>query len=84
MDPEWLENEICSRKRLWSVLQLLGSAGMVVILLTHFCEALQLFPWMHWGEEHSIGHYLDLSGAVVAITLFPLGYLLRALAIPHS
>jgi hypothetical protein len=33
------------RKRLWSVLQLLGSAGMLVILLTHFCEPLQLFPW---------------------------------------
>jgi hypothetical protein len=51
MDPEWLENEICSRKNDWSVLPLLGSAGMVVILLAHFGEALQLFPWMHWGED---------------------------------
>jgi hypothetical protein len=26
---------------------------------------------MRWGLEHSIGHYLDLSGAVLGLTLFP-------------
>lgn len=29
--------------------------------------------------EHSVGHYLDLWGAVLGLTLFPIGYLLHAL-----
>lgn len=67
------------QKRLSAFLQLAGAAGVVVVVLTHVCEALQLFPAMGWGQEHSIGHYLDLGGAIVGITLFPSGYLLHAL-----
>ncbi len=48
-----------------SLLQLLGAACLLVVVLTHACEALRLFPWMHWGSEHSIGHYLDFCGAVL-------------------
>ncbi len=61
-----------------SLLQLLGSGCLVVVVLTHICEALHLFPWMHWGFEQSAGHYLDLGSAVLGLTLFPLGYLLQA------
>ncbi len=50
------------------------------LALTHVSEALHLFPWMHWGLEDSFGHYLDLSSAVLGLTLFPTGYLLDALA----
>lgn len=67
-------------RRVWSGLQLLGAAGMVAVVVTHLCEALKLFPWMRWGQAHSVGHYLDLSSAILGITLFPLGYLLHALA----
>jgi hypothetical protein len=67
-------------KTVWSFLQLLGSGCLVVVALTHVSEALLLFPWMHWGLEDSFGHYLDLSSAVLGITLFPIGYLLHALA----
>jgi hypothetical protein len=67
------------QKGLSAFLQLVGAAGIVVVLLTHVCEALQLFPAMSWGQEHSIGHYLDLGGAIAGITLFPSGYLLHAL-----
>ncbi len=35
---------------------------------------------MQWGHENSVGHYLDLSSAVLGLTLFPLGYLFQALA----
>jgi hypothetical protein len=55
------------------------SGFLVVVVLAHISEALHLFPWMHWGLEHSAGHYLDFSSAVLALTLFPLGYLLYAL-----
>ena len=62
-----------------SFLQLLGAGCLVIVVLTHVFEALHLFRWMHWGAEHSVGHYLDISSAVLGLTLFPTGYLLHAL-----
>lgn len=70
-------------KTVWSFLQLLGAGGLVIVASTHVCEALHLFPWMHWGLDASPGHYLDLSGALLGLTLFPIGYLLHALAKQH-
>ena len=67
-------------KTVGSVLQLLGAGCLMVVVLTHICEAAHLFPWMHWGLEHSVGHYLDVSSAILGLTLFPVGYLLYALA----
>ena len=66
-------------KTVCSFLQLLGAGCLVVVVLTHVSEALHLFPWMHWGLEHSAGHYLDLCSAVLGLTLFPVGYLFHAL-----
>jgi len=60
-------------------LQLFGAGCMLVVVSTHLFEALHLFPWMGWGDEHSVGHYLDLVSALLGLTLFPLGYLLHAL-----
>ena len=70
-------------RTVWNFLQLFGAGGLVIVAFTHVCEALHFFPWMHWGLEATPGHYLDLSGAVVGLTLFPLGYLVHALAKEH-
>jgi hypothetical protein len=51
----------------------------MVVVLTHVCEGLHLFPWMHWGLEQGIRHYLDFWSAVLGFTLFPVGYLFHAL-----
>jgi hypothetical protein len=57
---------LCFRARTPSAfLQLFGAGCLVVVVLTHVCEALDLFTWMRWGDEHSVGHYLDLVSAVV-------------------
>jgi hypothetical protein len=61
------------------LLQLIGASGLVLIVLTHVAEALHLFPFMGWGREHSFGHYLDLAGAGIGVTLFPIGYCFRFL-----
>lgn len=61
-----------------SLLQLVGAGCLTLVVLTHVAEALHLFPWMHWGMEHSVGHYLDLFSAIFGLMLFPLGYLLHA------
>ena len=72
---------LCFRaKTVWCFLQLLGAGCLVVVALTHISEAVHLFPWMHWGLENSPGHYLDLLSAALGLTLFPIGYLLHALA----
>lgn len=63
-----------------SLLQLIGSAGLMLVVLAHLAEGFDLIPWMRWGAEDSAGHYLDLGGAVFALTLFPIGYLAHALA----
>src|SRR6266851_10127151 len=69
-------------KTVWSFLQLFGAGCLVIVALTHLSETLQLFPWMHWGLEHSVGHYIDFWSALLGLTLFPLGYLLDALTRP--
>jgi hypothetical protein len=51
-------------KTLYGFMQLFGAGCMVMVVLTHVCEALNLFPSMHWGLEHSAGHYIDLAVAV--------------------
>lgn len=66
------------RKTVSSFLQLLGAGSLVVVVLTHICEAIHLFPWMHFGLEHSLGHYLDFGSAVLGLTFFPFGYLVHA------
>ena len=67
-----------------SLLQLLGAGGLVVVILAHVCEGVHLFPGMGWGLKHSAGHYLDLCAAIVALTLFPVGYLLHAFGKNHA
>ena len=59
-------------------LQLFGAACPLMVVLAHIFEVLHLFPWMRWGNEQSVGHYLDLSSALLGFTFFPLGYLLHA------
>src|SRR3989442_14485184 len=66
-------------KTVCSLLQLLGAGCLVVVVLSHVCEALHLFPWMHWGLEQGVGHYLDSWSAVLGLRLFPVGYLFHTL-----
>jgi hypothetical protein len=70
-----------TQRSVWVSLQLIGSGFLVIVVLTHICEALRAFDWMRWGMEDSIGHYLDLGSAVLGVTLFPTGYCLYALTI---
>jgi len=59
-----------------AVLLLLGSAGLIVVVLTHVAEALQIFPSMGWGLPDSAGHYLDLVSAFLGCALLALGLLM--------
>ena len=59
-------------------MQFVGASAIALVVLTHICESLHLFPAMGWGLEHSTGHYLDLISAALGFLLFPMGYLLQA------
>lgn len=71
-------------KTVASFLQLVGAGCLAVVVLAHICEALRLFPWMHWGLEHSVGHYLNLGSGVLWPHVVSLGYLFHALRMRHS
>lgn len=66
-------------KTVSSFLQLLGTGGLLMVVLAHVAEAFHLLSWMHWGLEQSVGHYVDFGSAVLGLTLFPVGYFLHAL-----
>ncbi|HJT01502.1 MAG TPA: hypothetical protein VJ756_20575 [Terriglobales bacterium] len=66
-----------------SRLQLLGAGSLLLVTLVHVCEGLHVLPWTGWELEHTAGHYVDLCGALLALTLFPTGYLLHAFARRH-
>jgi hypothetical protein len=44
----------------------LGIAFLIVVALTHLCEAVGLLPALEWGQPHSVGHYIDLGAALLA------------------
>lgn len=46
----------------------------MLVVLTHFVESLRWFLGVGWGQEHSVGHHIDLSAAILSLTLFPIGY----------
>jgi len=60
--------------------QLVGASCLMLVIAAHVCEALSLFPYMRWGQEHSLGHYLDFAGAILGGIMFPTGYLLEKLS----
>ena len=72
----WSALRAWRRPALATVVQLIGALGLTIVVAAHLCEGLRLLPRMGWGEPHSVGHYVDLSGAAVGIALLPLGYLL--------
>lgn len=57
-------------------LQAIGAIGLLVVIGAHLCEALGWLGSMGWGRPNTVGHYLDLAGAVLGVTLAPVGYLL--------
>lgn len=51
------------------VVQLFGSALLLVMFLTHVAEHFHLLVALRWGYPDSIGHYLDLISAVGGLGL---------------
>jgi hypothetical protein len=52
---------------------------LLLAVFAHAAESFRWLPSMRWGAEHSAGHYLDLAGAAIGLTLFPLGYFIHVI-----
>ena len=61
-----------------ALVQTLGAACLLVVVLTHLCEVLNLLPIMGWGAQASIGHYIDLASAILGVALVTVGALIHA------
>ena len=60
------------RRTLGTLLQLIGIPFLLIVALSHVCDAFGLVPSMGWGQPGSPGHYVDLMAAVVGtITVLP-------------
>lgn len=62
-----------------AILQLSGASLLLVMVLTHFAEALSVLPQMGWGRPNTPGHYLDLVSAVAGTVLVVAGISLRVI-----
>jgi hypothetical protein len=62
-----------------AILQLSGASLLVVMVLTHFAEALSVLPQMGWGRPNTPGHYVDLVSAVAGWVLVVAGISLRVI-----
>jgi formate hydrogenlyase subunit 3/multisubunit Na+/H+ antiporter MnhD subunit len=60
-------------------LLLLGAVCLIVVVLTHVSEALQVFAFMGWGQPDSAGHYVDFASAIVGCTLLVAGLVVAVL-----
>jgi hypothetical protein len=50
-------------KNIWSFLQVVGAGCLVIVALTHICEALGLFAWMHWSSNPALA-ITSISGVL--------------------
>lgn len=50
-----------------------GFVCLLIVVLTHVAEMLNVFPGMGWGLPDSPGHYLDLVSAVLGTMLLIAG-----------
>ena len=57
------------------LLLLVGSACLLIVVLTQLAEAFHLFPAMGWGLPNSIGHYLRRVSAILGVVLLLIGFI---------
>jgi hypothetical protein len=47
----------------------LATCCFLIVSFAHIFEAFGLLPAAGWGQPHSIGHYVDLSAALLGLVL---------------
>jgi hypothetical protein len=60
-----------------SVLLIAGFLCFAFVAIDHVFEAFGIFPAFGWGQPHSIGHYLNLTGALLGAASLCAGFAVR-------
>jgi len=68
---------LLTRRNLAATLQGLGVGCFGVMALTHVFEAFSILPALGWGQPHGTGHIIDLTAALLGVTLVTTSFLLR-------
>lgn len=61
------------------VLLAAGCGCLILVVLTHVAERLDVLPRMGWGLPNSPGHYLDLFSAIIGVVLLLAAGIVRLL-----
>jgi hypothetical protein len=61
------------RRSTGSALLLLATLCFIVAALTHVFEALGILSGFGWGRPDTLGHYIDLTAAMLGLTLLAIG-----------
>jgi hypothetical protein len=72
----WSLLRLRQRESAGAKLQAIGAISLLAVVGAHICEALRIFPAIGWGRPNTVGHYFDLTGATLGLTLVPIGYIL--------
>ncbi|HYM24126.1 MAG TPA: hypothetical protein VEU08_12995 [Vicinamibacterales bacterium] len=64
-------------RTLTHLLQAVSMLCLVVVVLTHVAEGEQWWTSMGWGQPHSVGHYIDLTSAVLTIAFLSISAFLQ-------
>ena len=68
---------LLTRRGVVAMLQALGVGCFGVMALTHFFEAFSILPSLDWGQPRGAGHVIDLTAALLGVTLMATSFLLR-------
>ena len=60
-----------------ALLQMVGCSCLLVVVGTHIAEELGILPGFGWGQRNSVGHYIDLTSAVLGVSCLIAGSLIR-------
>jgi len=70
--------------RLWrgrslaSALQAFGIGCFAIVAATHVFEEFSVLPALGWGRADSVGHFIDLTAALLGVALVAASILMRS------
>jgi hypothetical protein len=64
-------------RSLASALQAFGIGCFAIVAATHVFEEFSALPALGWGRPGSVGHFIDLTAALLGVVFVAAGILLR-------
>jgi len=69
---------LLTARSLGSALQAVGVGCFAVVAATHIFEEFSVLPALGWGRPNSVGHFIDLTAALLGVALVAASLLPRS------